>query len=167
MSLDINIDILGSDTLKRAFASSPRIVREHLKDVVGTVAYTIEGKAKVNAPHQTSALRGSIHTEGPKVGVGGDIEAIVGTNVRYAPYQEYGTGIYAEPPEGVSAKRQPITPKKARFLVFKIGGKTIFARSVRGVKPKKYFERAKKETLPRIDTFLKDTLKQITEDLAQ
>lgn len=165
MSINLNINLFGSDELKKAFAASPKIVQDHMRKVVATIAYNVEGKAKINAPHQTSALRGSIHTEGPKVGTGGDIEARVGTNLRYAPYQEYGTGVYAEPPEGFSARRQPITPKKARVLAFKVGGKTVFARSVRGVKPKKYFQRAKKDTLPLVDSVLKEGLKDITEEL--
>lgn len=39
----------------------------------------------------------------------------------------FGTGIYGP-------RRTPIVPKRAKFLVFEIGGRTIYARSVKGMK---------------------------------
>ncbi len=49
----------------------------------------------------------------------------------YAVYLEYGTGIYG--PLG-----RPITPKDAKALKFKIGGKTVFAKSVKGMTPQPF-----------------------------
>ena len=60
-----------------------------------------EGYAIQYAPVDTSNLKNSIsHTVDMEEGA-----AIIGTNVEYAPYQEYGTGIYAE--EGSNAKKIP------------------------------------------------------------
>ena len=54
----------------------------------------VESAAKDKAPKKTGALRRSIKS---KVEVtGNSIEGIVFTPLEYAPYQEYGTGLFAE-----------------------------------------------------------------------
>lgn len=54
----------------------------------------VESAAKDKAPKDTGALRRSITS---KVEVtGNSIEGIVFTPLEYAPYVEYGTGLYAE-----------------------------------------------------------------------
>ena len=54
----------------------------------------VESAAKDKAPKKTGALRRSITS---KVEVtGNSIEGIVFTPLEYAPYQEYGTGLFAE-----------------------------------------------------------------------
>lgn len=50
----------------------------------------VEARASENAPVDTNRLRGSI------TNVVYDNYALIGTNVEYAPYVEFGTGIYAE-----------------------------------------------------------------------
>jgi phage gpG-like protein len=50
--------------------------------------------------------------------VNGNPEAVVGTNVEYAPYVEFGTGPHE------------ITPTDADALAFDIGGETVFAHRV-------------------------------------
>lgn len=51
--------------------------------------------------------------------------AIIGSRVREAVFAQSGTGIYGP-------RKQPITPKRGKFLRFKAGGKWIFARQVEG-----------------------------------
>lgn len=54
----------------------------------------VEGAAKDKAPKDTGALRRSITS---KVEVtGNSIEGIVFTPLEYAPYQEFGTGMFSE-----------------------------------------------------------------------
>ena len=54
----------------------------------------VEGAAKDKAPKDTGALRRSITS---KVEVtGNSIDGIVFTPLEYAPYQEFGTGLFAE-----------------------------------------------------------------------
>ena len=54
----------------------------------------VEGAAKDKAPKDTGALRRSITS---KIEVtGSEIDGIVFTPLEYAPYVEYGTGLYAE-----------------------------------------------------------------------
>ena len=50
-------------------------------------------------------------------------------------WMRFGTGIYG--PRG-----KPITPKRAKFLRFTTGGRVVFAKSVRGMKPNDYVEKA-------------------------
>lgn len=54
----------------------------------------VEGVAKDKAPKDTGALRRSITS---KIEINGsEIDGIVFTPLEYAPYIEYGTGLYAE-----------------------------------------------------------------------
>jgi HK97 gp10 family phage protein len=54
----------------------------------------VERAAKQNAPKDTGALRRSIES---KVEVGeNSVVGTVFTNLEYAPYVEYGTGLFAE-----------------------------------------------------------------------
>ena len=54
----------------------------------------VEGSAKDKAPKDTGALRRSITS---KIEVNGsEIDGIVFTPLEYAPYVEYGTGLFAE-----------------------------------------------------------------------
>lgn len=59
--------------------------KEELQGVIDKAAATCEAEAKQDCPVDTGNLRGSIHT------TKGDLEDIVGTNVEYAPYVEFGT----------------------------------------------------------------------------
>jgi HK97 gp10 family phage protein len=72
-------------------------------------ALMVERDAKINAPVDTGRLRASIV---PEIVAGADqIWGIVGSNVEYAPYQEFGTGIYAMYPTSRSWKTGGVRPK--------------------------------------------------------
>lgn len=51
----------------------------------------------------------------------------------------FGTGIYGP-------RRRPIVPKRAKFLRFNVGGRVVFARSVRGMKKRNFAGDAWKQT---------------------
>ena len=59
--------------------------KSELQGVIDKAAATCEAEAKQDCPVDTGNLRASIHTEK------GDLEDIVGTDVEYAPYVEFGT----------------------------------------------------------------------------
>jgi HK97 gp10 family phage protein len=105
-----------------------------ITDVLDTSALMIMGSAKENAPVDTGILRGSI-TKSNVSKAGDSYKVSVGSNVEYAPYQEYGTGIYVG--------RGFIYPKRSRFLIWKDrrSGKMILAKRVRGVPGKFYFKK--------------------------
>lgn len=90
----------------------------------------VEAEAKRRCPVDTGRLRSSITTE-MFVEDGAPV-ARVGTNVEYAAFIEFGTGIYG--PRG-----QPIRPVRAQYLSWiPRGGKRVFAREVRGVRPRPF-----------------------------
>ena len=61
---------------------------------IGKACALIERAAKEKAPKDTGALKQSITSEVKKNG--DDIEGVVFTPLEYAPYVEYGTGLFAE-----------------------------------------------------------------------
>ena len=65
-------------------------IPELVRFAVERGALIIEGEAKERCPADTGRLRNSITTTSTDSGCD------VGTNVYYAPYIEYGTGIHAE-----------------------------------------------------------------------
>lgn len=67
---------------------------EKLKAAMGRACARVERSAKMNAPKGNGDLRRSITSK--VEGFGSDIEGIVYTPLEYAPYVEYGTGLFAE-----------------------------------------------------------------------
>lgn len=67
---------------------------EGMKRTVGKACALVEASAKQKAPRDTGALRRSITSE---VSVdSNEISGVVFTPLEYAPYIEYGTGLFAE-----------------------------------------------------------------------
>lgn len=65
-----------------------------LKAAMGKACARVERSAKMNAPKGNGDLRRSITSK--VEGTGSEIEGIVYTPLEYAPYVEYGTGLFAE-----------------------------------------------------------------------
>lgn len=131
----------GAEEVMTALNNSPALLKQAMKVMLTTGALIAEGTAKEKAPAQNGVLRGSISH---KVF---DDYAIVGTNVEYAKYQEYGTGIYGK-------TGQPIRPRNAKVLSFVIGGTRVFAREVRGTPAKKFMEAGLKMVQSKIATVI-------------
>jgi hypothetical protein len=148
--------IVGADRLAEAFAKSPEIVGENMRDALNRSAFKAESIAKQEAPVQYAHLRGSIHTQGATSTL---LEARVGTNLDYAIHQEFGTGIYAG--------KGPIVPKRAKVLAWQSGGQWHFAKSVKGVQGKFFFKKAKEQSQPDMDRYIEDALNSIVTSLAQ
>ena len=85
-------------------------------------AQRVQAAAQSMAPVKTGALRDSI-----TIGYPDPLTAVIGPHVPYATFQEYGTGSRGEFP-GVPYKILPKRP--GGVLVFKIGNRTIYAKSV-------------------------------------
>lgn len=64
------------------------------KAALGQACALVEAAAKKKAPKDNGALRRSITSEVRKDG--GDIVGVVFTPLEYAPYVEFGTGLFAE-----------------------------------------------------------------------
>lgn len=63
---------------------------EQIKDALGRACAVVERSAKQKAPKDNGELRRSITSDV------NDLQGIVYTPLEYAPYVEYGTGLFAE-----------------------------------------------------------------------
>ena len=67
---------------------------ENIEKAMGKACAVVEAAAKQNAPKDTGALRSSITSKVENRN--GHIEGVIFTPLEYAPYVEYGTGLFAE-----------------------------------------------------------------------
>lgn len=65
-----------------------------LRAALGKACALVESEAKMKAPKDTGALRRSITSRIEQEG--SDMQGVVFTPLEYAPYVEYGTGLFAE-----------------------------------------------------------------------
>lgn len=79
-SLLKRIDKMGSET--------------NISAAIGKACALVEGEAKKKAPKDTGALRRSITSKVENTG--SEKQGVVFTPLEYAPYVEYGTGLFAE-----------------------------------------------------------------------
>lgn len=99
----------------------------------------IERVAKETCPVDRGRLRSSIAARLDVVD--GRPACVVGTNVEYAAFVHEGTGIYG-------SRRAPIVPKTpGGVLTFKVGGKRVFARSVKGSPGRPFLRRAMEQVV--------------------
>jgi len=122
-------------------------------------------KARDRTPVRTGTLKASITYE---IEPGNhQLIGVVGTNTKYAPYVELGTGIYGP-------SKTVIRPKKAKVLAWvssgarpttsagwkraQMEGRAVFAKEVKGMRPKPFLTPAVEENINEIVRFLKDAL---------
>ena len=86
MSAEIKIEGLDEILYKLGKISS----NANIEEALGTCCAVVEKSAKQKAPKDTGALRRSITSK-----VEGN-QGIIFTPLEYAPYVEYGTGLFAE-----------------------------------------------------------------------
>lgn len=90
--MNINIEVLNVNSVLDALddiGDSPEV-----RNALGKACAVVERSAKQKAPKDTGALRRSITS---KIEVeGNEIVGTVYTPLEYAPYVEYGTGLFAE-----------------------------------------------------------------------
>lgn len=85
------MEIIGLDRLKTKL---DKIAKIDVKNAISKSCYLVETDAKKNCPVDTGTLRRSITSDIH------DNYGEVGTNVEYAPYVEFGTGIFASNGDG-------------------------------------------------------------------
>ena len=105
----------------------------------------VESAAKDKAPRKTGALRRSIKSKVELTG--NSIEGIVYSPLEYAPYQEYGTGLFAENGNG---------RKTGWAYEDEKTGETIFTR---GNRPHPFLRPAVNENKNKIINIIKGALK--------
>lgn len=94
----------------------------------------------------------------------GILTGIVGTNVKYAPYMEFGTGVFA----GKSRHRPPIKALKTWTEQKNRGGKSLNPYAIQlaiyrrgGLVPRKFLQRAVQDSTPEIENLFEKTIKII------
>jgi len=132
---NMTIELKDNGILRRLQQAPQSVVNPAMNKFMSKASLMVVQRAKEKAPRAQGTLSGSINASPvEKIAVG--YRTSVGTNVEYAPHQEYGTGIYGK-------NHRPITPRKKRVLAWK-GGKYgpgwHVARQVRGVRPKKFMK---------------------------
>ena len=130
----------------------------------------VEGAAKYKAPKDTGALKRSI-TNRIEV-IGNEVDGIVFTPLEYAPYIEYGTGLYAENGNGTSGywvyvgdkdydpnrkkSGKRYTLQEAKQIVAIMRSKGLEAYYTNGMHPQPFMRPALKENEQNIKKKLKE-----------
>lgn len=130
----------------------------------------VEGAAKYKAPKDTGALKRSI-TNRIEV-IGNEVDGIVFTPLEYAPYIEYGTGMYAENGNGTSGywvyvgdkdydpdrkkSHKRYTLQEAKQIVAIMRSKGLEAYYTNGMHPQPFMRPALKENEQNIKKKLKE-----------
>ena len=85
------VKIYGVDAIIKRFDAAPQKMMDESKLIIDAAVIEIAAKAKQEVPVKTSALKNSIRHSKYQPGKGASVSA-GNTNVRYAPYVEFGTG---------------------------------------------------------------------------
>ena len=98
---------------KSRWEEIPEVIQNQIGDILEAGGFLVEGDAKRLCPVDTGRLRSSIHTRKEDWN-----KVIVGTDVEYAPYVEYGTPPHMPPVEALKrwASRHKMGEKAAWAL---------------------------------------------------
>lgn len=88
----MSIRFEGMDEVLESIESLAQL--DNFKRALGTACALVEREAKIKAPKDTGELRRSITSKIEERG--GELVGVVYTPLEYAPYVEYGTGLFAE-----------------------------------------------------------------------
>ena len=85
------VKIYGADAIIKRLEASPQKMMDESKLIIDAAVIEIAAKAKQQVAVKTGALKASIRHAKYQPGKGASVSA-GNTNVRYAPYVEFGTG---------------------------------------------------------------------------
>lgn len=141
--MQLTVTIANDEILKK-LANAGEVVDQASQAFLKKSQLIALTEAKILAPKDKTTLAKSLTGDDPKKD-GSGWWAAIGSNVLYALWQEEGTGIYGK-------RNAPITPKRAKMLRFETkAGKIVFARSVRGTKPKEFLKKGVEKLQNNID----------------
>jgi HK97 gp10 family phage protein len=118
---------------------------DKIKVAMGKCCALVERTAKQTAPKDTGALRNSIQSTIKSDGW--DIKGVIFSPLEYAPYVEYGTGLFAE----TGGRKTPWAYEDEKT------GKIIFTR---GQKPHPYLRPALFENKNKVIKLLEESVKE-------
>lgn len=134
MSVSVRFE-MDHDAVRRMLSAPDGLVGREVHRVTERVA----DRARSLAPVDSGDLRDSIETAYRNTP--GETTGIIYSALDYSVWIQRGTGVYGP-------TNRPITPKHASVLVFKIGGRKVFARSVRGTPPDPFMLEALRAVSP-------------------
>lgn len=137
------VEIDGLDSLVAKLNS----IDEKLQSKMLKAAKFVEDEAREKAPKRTGNLKGSIESTVDRTG--SEIVATVYTPVEYAPYQEYGTGLFAVNGDG---------RKTGWAYEDELTGERIFTR---GNRPHPFLAPALRENTDVVMRYLKEGLNDV------
>ena len=154
--MKIDVDVEGLDA---ALAKvGPELYAKPLRDFFKKCGIYVSDRAKELAPVDTGRLRASLTYE---VDEGEPPQQVaIGTNVEYAPYMEFGTGMVSDGPDGARGRHWP--PAAALDVWAARHGFSSGAHVARiigmrgGLEPKRYLRNAFEQAREAINGFLVD-----------
>lgn len=149
MSYSLSAKLEGADDLVKALKKAPDIARKELSDAVELTANEVKKKEQDNAPVKTARLKGSIDYKGPEIKLN-NIQATVGTNVKYAQVQEFGSKSY-----GITVRNKKVLANKKT--------RQIFGRKVNhpGVKGRFFMKKALEESKGYMEKAVSDAVQKV------
>jgi len=157
----LSVDVIGAKELAAALKSSNPTIIKHLTDAINNTALELERRARANAPHKHGVLRSSLAVGNPNTTserarvIGNNIQAIVGTKLKYARAQEAGTqGMTINVPNGRAIVRNGRTYGRTQAYSFK-----------GNITPKWYMKKARDAVRPIMATNLEEAMKKIVDGI--
>lgn len=142
------INVSGLDKMIKGAENFDNTAQVLLRRAMQQSLTVVTNEAKKNAPYRSGRLRRSIFPTFHSI-MRGEVSA----STPYAQYVELGT------------KPHTITPKKAKALAFKVGGKMVFTKKVNhpGFKGRFYMRRTAQRTVKRVA----DIYEKVTQQLVK
>lgn len=161
--MPIELKAVGELEAKAKLDQVIRDVRgaEFLRAMRGAIL-VLERDAKLFAPVDTGRLKASITSEVRSSGLGSSysVAGVVGTNVSYAPYMEFGTGtIVGRPPH-----RPPSSALDVWARRHGIASGFLVARAIArkgGLEPRRFFQRSMEKNQQKVIDMLGDGVTDI------
>ncbi|NCD40556.1 MAG: hypothetical protein EOL88_00540 [Bacteroidia bacterium] len=148
-----SIEVENLKEIQEAFTRAPLLVSSELIKGVKEAGKVVLRTEKKEAPvGKTGLLRRTIAMDYAPISV-----KIYPTR-EYAGYVHEGTGIYGK-------RNDYIRPVNAKVLAFKVGGKMIFTKKVKGQKANPFVERTANIVASPINTIFNNVLKNIVKKI--
>ncbi len=142
------IKIENLDKVLKEFEEAPEKVDKELQKGIKNIGAIITGIEKKEAPVGTGYLRRSIIFKYQPISVS------IWPNAKYAKYIESGTGLFGP-------RHDYIRPVRAKVLAFKVKGRWVFAKKVKGQKANKFVERTAGKAEPVVNTIIDKMLNDL------
>lgn len=162
MSIEINASVEGLEKVIQKL-SDPQVAK-HASKRMDRALLHIEAGAKMHAPNFMGGVASSITHEVNLLG--GDVQGVVGSPLKVAAYQEFGTGLLSDAPNAPRRRHWPPADALdvwARRVAGKTGREIAFFIGRRGgLKPKRFLRNSFDENFERV----KSELASILDDVA-